>query len=318
MKTLKVTTWNVQNLFRPPSADKAATALYALKLKELARVVRELAPDVLALQEVGGEDALVDLQRAIGPTELDHRAIGVPDARGICCAFLSRSRFEVLPRHVVELPETVLGLGLREIDQQPMTRLGRGALHVRVERADFSLDLINVHLKSKLLTFPGGKFSTTDEDLRARVAAQALARRAAEAAAVRAVVSKLRAEQRPVIVLGDLNDVPSAATTQILLGPGGSAIETRGFALPDVGDAQRLWNLSALVAEERRFSRVHNGHREMLDQILVSEELARSGRWLCSVDARIEGLRSIGDDPGADVGATRPDHAAVTLSLKAA
>jgi hypothetical protein len=43
-----------------------------------------------------------------------------------------------------------------------------------------------------------------------------------------------------VIVLGDLNDEPLAATTQILLGPPGSEIDTRGFDLDDAGDAQRL------------------------------------------------------------------------------
>lgn len=50
-------------------------------------------------------------------------------------------------------------------------------------------------------------------------------------------------------------DVPSAATTKMLLGPPGSEIATPGFERPDQGDAFRLWNLAPLIPEERRFSR---------------------------------------------------------------
>jgi hypothetical protein len=45
--------------------------------------------------------------------------------------------------------------------------------------------LVTCHLKSKLLTFPNGAFSTRDEALRARYGAYALYRRAAEAVTVR-------------------------------------------------------------------------------------------------------------------------------------
>lgn len=41
------------------------------------------------------------------------------------------------------------------------------------------------HLKSKLLTFPGGRFGTNDPDERARGAAYALFRRTSEAATLR-------------------------------------------------------------------------------------------------------------------------------------
>ncbi len=337
MSTLRLTTWNVQNLFRPDAGDSAARAVYRQKLAALAQVIHELAPDVLALQEVGGDDALSDLQAAVGADRYDHRAIGRADARGIACALLSRVRFAVKPADVDAFPPHVLALGLREFDGQPMTRMGRGALHVRVTRAGTTVDLIVAHLKSKLLTFPGGVFSTNDEGLRSRVAAQALARRAAEAACIRATVNQLRNDARPVAVLGDLNDGITAATTEILYGPSGSRVETRGFHLDDAGDAQRLWNLSALIPPERRYSRVHAGHGEMLDHIVVSEELlprevveagnagaaaAPAGggengprvkrRLPVSVDARVEGLRSIGDDPSREQHEVLPDHAPVS------
>lgn len=49
------------------------------------------------------------------------------------------------------------------------------------------------------------------------------------------------------MVLGDLSDVPEAATTQILHGPPGSEIGTAGLDRPDLGDARRLWNLAPRI-----------------------------------------------------------------------
>lgn len=125
----------------------------------------------------------------------------------------------------------------------------------------------------KLLTFPGGAFSTTDEGLRARYGAYALYRRAAEAATVRDAATGLldgKGTERAVIVLGDLNDEPAAATTQILYGPPGSEIGTAGYDQPDRGDNTRLWNLAPWIPAELRFSRIYRGQRELIDHLLVS------------------------------------------------
>jgi hypothetical protein len=74
---------------------------------------------------------------------------------------------------------------------------------------------------------------------RARFAAYALFRRAAEAATVRVHADSIldgHRQGRPLIVLGDLNDTERAATTQLLYGPPGSQFGTRGFDHPDRGD----------------------------------------------------------------------------------
>lgn len=75
----------------------------------------------------------------------------------------------------------------------PMQEMGRPALRVRVDIAGRTVDVISCALKSKLLSFPGGRFSPTDEDERARFAVYAPHRRAAEAAAIRAYVTDLLA-----------------------------------------------------------------------------------------------------------------------------
>ena len=58
-------------------------------------------------------------------------------------------------------------------------------------------DLVTVHLKSKLLTYPGGRFAPDDEDQRARFGAYALYRRAAEAATVRVHADTRAGRARP-------------------------------------------------------------------------------------------------------------------------
>lgn len=62
--------------------------------------------------------------------------------------------------------------------------MGRGALQVTVTANNRDVHLIVAHLKSKLLTFPGG-FQPADEDQRARFASYALYRRASEATTLR-------------------------------------------------------------------------------------------------------------------------------------
>lgn len=161
-----------------------------------------------------------------------------------------------------------------------------------------------VHLKSKLLSYPGGRFGPRDEGERARYGAYAIFRRAAEAAAVRVLADGLldgEGRSRDVAVLGDLNDEPTAATTQILLGPPGSEIGTPAFDHPDGGDAARLWNLAPRIPDDRRYSRVYRGRHELIDHILVSHAL------LARVDAVFTGAAGT---PRLPSPTTQPPHPA--------
>ena len=215
----KIGTWNLQNLFRPgagsgsPSDEQAYTA----KLVALARTITELDPDVLAIQEVGDPDALRDLTtRLTGPW---HTELADSDGRGIRVGVISR-RVMTQVEQVRDFPALLAPVQVDD-DGTTITELGRPALRVRVQ-GDVYIDVILVHLKSKLLSFPGGRFNPRDEDERARYAVYALHRRAAEAAGIRSYGTGLlddQGRQRPVVVAGDLNDEAQAATTQILLGP---------------------------------------------------------------------------------------------------
>ncbi len=120
-------------------------------------------------------------------------------------------------------------------------------------------------------------------------------------------------QERAVIVLGDLNDVPAAATTQILLGPPGSEIDTVGFERPDQGDGSRLWNLAPMIPQERRYSRRFRGRGELIDHILTSHALVQRVE---DVDTAVGEPPSITENPAERRHESASDHLPVVARLR--
>jgi endonuclease/exonuclease/phosphatase family metal-dependent hydrolase len=325
MNTFTVTTWNLENLFRNGHEFGPRTAEdYAAKLDSLAQTILSLDPDVLAVQEVGGPDPLADLL-ALLEDRYPHSLLSThPDPRGIRVGFVSKLAIEsseeitAFPQNGLTKVSSVDGHG----HLQEISSFGRGALCICVRPLpDWPINLLNAHLKSKLLTFQTAsgqpRFTPRDENERVQAAGLALLRRTAEAVALRAKANELIEgnAQNALIVLGDLNDGTSAATTQILQGPGGSEIDTRGFDRPDKGDDARLFNLAPLIPEERRFSRIYQGNKELIDHIFVSQEmLPGQPRRKPKVDSGViaNPLPSITDNPDERRGQPGSDHAPVT------
>jgi endonuclease/exonuclease/phosphatase family metal-dependent hydrolase len=299
---LTVATWNLENFFRPGvGAGPTSQVAYDDKVAHLKATIEAIAPDVLGVQEVGQPEALEDLRAALGA---DWHAIASehPDGRGIRVGFLSRLPFAE-DEDVVAFPDVLKPIQQSD-DGALEHEMGRGALRVRVVHNAINVDLVCCHLKSKLLSFPGPQpgttsFAPTDEDQRARYGAYALYRRAAEAATVRSYVDGLlddHGADRALVLLGDMNDEPAAATTQLLLGPPGSRIGTGGFDHPDQGDGMRLWNLAPLIPDGEGYSRIFEGRRELIDHLLVSRRLVGPGN-LPGVRVRQQATGSIGIDP---------------------
>jgi endonuclease/exonuclease/phosphatase family metal-dependent hydrolase len=308
-----VATWNLENLFTPESEDgPTSQEAYEAKLTSLAGVITEIGPDVLAVQEVGSSEALDDLVARLDGEW--HVALSqLPDRRGIRVGFVSRPAFDDV-EDVRDFPPLLRPV---QVDDEGATieAANRGVLRVRVTSAGRPVDLATCHLKSKLLTYPGDRFSPHDEGERARFGAYALYQRAAEAVTVRSLADRLldgRGGERAVIVLGDLNDEPYAATTQILLGPPGSEIGTEGFERPDQGDRRRLWNLAPLIPEERRFTRVYRGRPELVDHVLVSHTLVQR---VIRADTTEQAPPSITEFPSARRNAPGSDHRPVVAEL---
>jgi endonuclease/exonuclease/phosphatase family metal-dependent hydrolase len=330
MPKFTVMTWNVENLFQFGEESGPKTqAEYTQKLQSLAQVILQLEPDVLGLQEIGSLAALNDLVNLLQNRYPHVQISDNPDPRGIRVGFLSKLEIKE-HEEIVEFPQSGLPT-TPGIDSQgnltEVTRLSRGALRILVEpKQNFSLNAIATHLKSKLLSFPsptgGSRFNPKDENERARVAGLALLKRTAEAVALRVKANELLegSDKKALILLGDLNDVTNAATTQILNGPGGSEIGTLGFDRPDAGDDTRLFNLAPLIPAERRFSRINQGNRELIDHIFVSQELlSGKPRKVPAVDSHVDifgALPSVTSNPGVRRGEPASDHAPITATFE--
>jgi endonuclease/exonuclease/phosphatase family metal-dependent hydrolase len=326
-------TWNLENLFRPGGTfGPSDEASYRAKLAALAATINTTKPDVLGVQEVGDPDALADLVAMLDGewhVELSkHFEADHPIRVGV----LSRRPIQVI-QDAADFPEKLASLQVDDSTRR-IHQMGRGALAVGVDLASGQQLVVTVcHLKSKLLSYPaasgGTRFFPRNEGERARYASYALFRRAAEAITVRALTDHLLddhlldghlldghlldGQARQVVVLGDLNDEPLAATTQILLGPPGSEIGTPGALVPDRGDAARLWNLAPLIPEGERFSRVYQGRHELIDHIMVSRSLLDRVDEVHTLSAA--GLPSVGDDPVARRDARASDHSPVLAQL---
>ena len=314
----KVMTWNVENLFKPGHASGPQTqAAYDDKIRGLASIINDQSPDALAVQEIGDPTALDDLVKHLHGGAWHRRVSQHPDPRGIRVAWLTRRAISAA-EDILHFPPHLQPVQVSD-DGGPLAVMGRGAVAITVQSdAGLPVRLVTTHLKSKLLTFPGGRFQPHDEDERARFAAYALYRRAAEATTLRVWVTAAlggAGESRPLILTGDLNDTVQAATTQLLLGPPGSEINTGGFDQPDQGDHQRLWNLAPLMPEGKNFSRVNQGRKELIDHILVSAALVKPTNAITVAAVIPEPLPSITTNPNARRNQPSSDHAPVVATF---
>ena len=316
-----VMTWNLENL-EQPAADAPADAKdrYQRKLQQISELIISAWPDLVGVQEILADPrnltppAFADLRAALG-AEWNGCLSQRPDPRGIRVGWLARGQLSN-PTDVAVYPPQVPATTIDDDGNQitAITAAKRGALAVTYTRSDgLTVHALTAHLKSKLLTFPGrdgqpSQFDTRDEALRARFGLYALNQRAAEAVTVRAWATEQlhgQGQQRHVLVCGDLNDTPQAATTQILLGPPGSQLGTGGFHQPDRGDGNRLWNLAPQMPAgdpvtgegAANWSRINNGVKELIDQILVSHLLVHA---LDSTESLpLEGIKSVTADPAS-------------------
>jgi endonuclease/exonuclease/phosphatase family metal-dependent hydrolase len=332
-------TWNVENLFPPGhliSARKAVTEEeYNAKLAYLAQTILTIQPDVLALQEIGGSESsdvrpLNDLQSCLNGQYPYQSQSSYPDLRGIRVGFLSRFPIVDVDEFVSFTPGELSSVP-NWYPSPPSTRMGRGVLRIDVEPvAGVRIRLITVHLKSKLITYPGGRFAPQNENERAIGAGLGLLRRTAEAVAVRSYLNDLMKpdDTQRTIVLGDFNDEARAATTQLFMGP-----EDADVTSTDKFDHARLYNLGDGIpgrggaendkwslAEGERFSRINNGRRELIDHLFASKNLLgpsaelRQDRWqVAEVRSWVASIlnESVTDNPAERVGEARPDHAPV-------
>lgn len=168
MATLRVMTWNVQNLFEVGSdAGPTNIAAFTAKVTALASVIDSLRPDVAVLQEVGQDAALTALQGALAHP-MPHRLVGTRQLR-------NRRDITAFPAGLapIQSGDAAVAAGM----VPTLNVMKRPGLQASIRFAGRSVAIVGVHLKSKLLTFPGDRFSPANENERARFGAYALYRR---------------------------------------------------------------------------------------------------------------------------------------------
>jgi endonuclease/exonuclease/phosphatase family metal-dependent hydrolase len=304
---LTVATWNVENLFLPGgAAGPSSDEVYRVKLAYLSATINAVGPDVICLQELGGEEPLADIVADLGG-RMPHNAIGRPDDRGIRVGVVTRH--PIVERYDwVDFPEGALS-DVPDPDGNLLRAMGRGAVETVLDLSALGsgsrLRVVTAHLKSKLPNFPGERFFPLDEDERARGIGYALTRRAAEAVAVRVQLNRWmpREPDVPVVLAGDFNDEPQAVTTALLAGP-----EDTNLNRPDLGDPYRLYNLADRLPTARAFSRIYQDRRELIDHVFVSRPLLLAG---VTADALVDDLIGITEDVASRRDAVVPDHALV-------
>jgi endonuclease/exonuclease/phosphatase family metal-dependent hydrolase len=261
----RIATFNLKDFFLP--RNDAERSVAPGKLVNLADNLRRANADVVALQEVGEEQQLDRLVKAVPELGYGAPVVGTTDKRGIRCAILSRLPVQWSQVHTAKtlpFPRFIEG------DADPFAEripLRRGIVHVRVEAPEIGeIDVLTTHFKSNLPVRLRAKDGREIEDLttraRAESAMRSLVQRAAEALFIRGLVDDLmkHSPDHAVCVLGDLNDHHDSLPVRIL----------RGYGAPS-HDALRA--AAELLPAEQRYSCFHGNEKTMIDHILVSERL---------------------------------------------
>lgn len=300
---LSIATFNLYNLNEPglplySNQDGWSEAQYAAKIRWTARMISELRPDVLGLQELWHENSARAALAAAGLAP-DYDLIVPPDTAGqriVCAALVRKGLLVGAPRWLDTFPD---GFRLQSSGDDPqtpaisvgITHFSRPVLQLAIRpRADAAAIVVHVcHLKSKaptqLYREDWYRAATASYAPHAQGLGTAVStiRRTAEAAALRWLLTEqMRGTDTPVIVLGDINDGQSSNTANILTG------QPRYLVGDSVGGGDTALYTAQTLQEYRNtrdvyYTHIHQDMMESLDHILVSQEFydnSRKRRWL--------------------------------------
>ncbi len=279
---LVLATFNVLDLF--DAAD-------APRVERIAAILRPHAPDVVALQEVGGDSACKALGVALGGGY--SHVLGDADARGIRCALLTRRPIiesGVLRASSLDFPRFFRADALPFDGRIP---LRRAIPEVVVDAGDIGrVRILVVHFKSRRGTpmrdDVGAPIEPTTTHELCEAETRAAVWRCAEALFVRRAVDErlLRDPNEMLAVCGDFNDTAGSLPLRIAAGV---AHGTEGGARPD-----ELVSCAELVPLGERVSVMHDGQHAAIDHVLLSRAL-RARLERCFYERT--GLVDVSEDP---------------------
>lgn len=200
----RVATWNLENYLEQAAGSRPAKS--AENKSAIHAMIRTMKPDVLAVQEIGGTNALAEVCAA---GEFRYRELVSGYDTNIHVAVLSRFPLLACRHHT---SDAYLLFGRKH-------RVSRGFAEVTIQASPhYMFTLFAAHLKSRRPVPEGDEAAMREQEaliLRAKVDA----------------VLRANADAN-VIVLGDFNDVQDSKSTRALIGRG-------RFALIDTRPAER-------------------------------------------------------------------------------
>lgn len=242
-ESFRVATYNVNNYLLTQAGSRPAKSPES-KAK-VRQALNALKADVLALQEIGGNEALQELRTLL---QLDglmypHWEHITAHDTNIQVAVLSRFPIIVRKPHT---NDSFLLYGRR-------LRAGRGFAEVQIQvNSNYTFTLITTHLKSKVPVPEGDQAEMREQ----------------EAILLRQKVERLLKSNPDLnlVVLGDLNDTKDSPAIRTIIGKGNLALVDAQPAERNGDDPPRItWTHH--YAKEDTFSRV--------DYILLSRGMAR-------------------------------------------
>lgn len=254
-EVIRIATYNVENYLDSPAGTRPPKSSEA-KVKIL-EIILGVKPDVIAFQEMGSTNVLLDLRSSLKSAGLDFpqwEHITGHDTN-IHVAVLSRFPFTARRPHT---NENFLLNGRR-------FQVSRGFAEVEIQvNANYSFTLITSHLKSRR------PVPEADEaDLREQ-----------EAIKLREIINaRLTANPNAnLVVMGDFNDIKGSRSTKLVIGKGKTGLfDTR----PAERNGDNLANPVARF-EPRNITWTHYYGKEdsysRLDYILISNGMKRE--WL--------------------------------------
>ena len=248
----RVATYNVENdILRSNETRSIKPPESRAKIREHLLVIKA---DVIALQELGGADALQDIQQGLKAGGLDYAH------SEIVCGWDTNIQVAVLSRFpiVARRPHTNDSYLL----QGRRFHVGRGFLEVDIRvHPQYTFTLMTTHLKSRRQVAEGDEAEMREQEgilLREKIDARLNGNRDVN-----------------LIVLGDMNDVRDARSTRAVLGRGRTALvdtrpaERNGDNLPNPIPRYDPRNITwtHFFGKEDTYSRI--------DYILLSPAMAR-------------------------------------------
>jgi len=303
--TLTLATFNLYNLQMPHvpmyHGRTYSETEYGEKIAWTARMLKRIDADIIGFQELWHPDALKAAFKAAGmdgaysfATKLFNRSIGTALAVKNEHKINSKTWVKDFPKELVlrkRKSSATSGVPDYKIAVSA-DYFARPILKAKVKPKQGSknapeITVFIAHFKSKL-PIDLDKAEAAKPSIKVHQAAiggaLATIRRTAEAAALRVLLTReMKGNNRPVVVMGDLNDTEHSVTNTLVTGDPNYRLFLSGTAgNSDVG----LYSASSLQEyrnlRDVNFTHVFKGRHETLDHILVSEQFydySKKRKW---------------------------------------